>query len=211
MVVGLVLEHHQPGFLLAVNLRLHLDGAGVDFLRGVQILQFALALQRLCADGPRIHQAEGLSLASQFLPNLQVFFEGGPDGGAQGGVRSRQLHLVQAGVEGGVAAVVGPVGVDDLDFREGGLPVFLVPEILLDEGQVLGAHGQSQGAHHFPEFALWQGEEALHHPDVGRGLGGNLQGVRLHAHDRLPALHRVDDVSLHPAELLVGEVAQQGV
>ena len=52
------------------------------------------------------------------------------------------LHVVQNGAEGGVAAVVGPVGVDHLDLGDGGVPL-LRAEILLAELDVAQVHGEA--------------------------------------------------------------------
>ncbi len=46
------------------------------------------------------------------------------------------------GAEGGVAAVVGPIGVYHPDFGDGGVPV-LIAEVLLAEGDVCLVHGKA--------------------------------------------------------------------
>ena len=52
------------------------------------------------------------------------------------------LHVVQDGAEGGVAAVVGPVGVDHADLGDGGVAV-LALEVVLAELDVGMVHGQA--------------------------------------------------------------------
>ena len=51
VVVGLVLEHEQPVLVVAVHECLHLNGAGVDLLGLVEILQVAALFEHLSADG----------------------------------------------------------------------------------------------------------------------------------------------------------------
>ena len=57
------------------------------------------------------------------------------------------LHVdfVQAGEEGGVAAVVAPIGVNDPQLGDGGVPVLLVPEVIPAELQVGEGHGKAHG------------------------------------------------------------------
>ncbi len=52
--------------------------------------------------------------------------------------------LLDFGEEGGVAAVVGPVGVQHPDFGDAGVAVFLVAEIGLAEGDIRGGHGKAE-------------------------------------------------------------------
>ena len=137
VVVGFVLEQVQPVLLFAVHVHLYLDGAGVDFLGFVQVAQDALGLQVLGADGSHVHQADGLFVPAQLMTHLQVAVEGGLDHGVV------DLHVGQHGAEGGVAAVVGPVGVYHLDLGDGGTALLFFAEVLLEEGDVGQVHGQT--------------------------------------------------------------------
>ena len=56
------------------------------------------------------------------------------------------LDIVQDGAEGGVAAVVGPVGVDHADLGDGGIAV-LAFEVVLAEDDVGMVHGQALVLH----------------------------------------------------------------
>ena len=60
VVVSLVLEQEQPVLILAVDVTLDLDGAGVDLLRLVQILQDTLLLQLLGTNGGKSIMQRGL-------------------------------------------------------------------------------------------------------------------------------------------------------
>ena len=133
--MGLVLEQEQPVLVVAVHVNLDLDGAGVDFLGLVKAGQDTVLLEPLGADGAHVHEADGLGVTAELVAHRQVTLEGGLDGGVIDG------HFVQLGAERGVTAVVGPVGVDHLDFGDGGLAALLA-EVLLAEFEVGQIHGQ---------------------------------------------------------------------
>ena len=163
VVVGLVLEQEQPVLVLAVDIDLHLDGAGVDLLGLVDIGHDAGLLKVLGADGAHVHEADGLGVAAEFVAHLHVAVEGL----LHHGVVDR--HVVQDGAEGGVAAVVGPVGVDHADLGDGGVAV-LIAEVLLAEGDVCLVHGKAAIGDKGGKAGLVELAEAVEHLD-GLGLG----------------------------------------
>ena len=163
VVVGLVLKQEQPVLVLAVDIDLHLDGAGVDLLGLVDIGHDAGLLKVLGADGAHVHEADGLGVAAEFVAHLHVAVEGL----LHHGVVDR--HVVQDGAEGGVAAVVGPVGVDHADLGDGGVAV-LIAEVLLAEGDVRLVHGKAAIGDKGGKAGLVELAEAVEHLD-GLGLG----------------------------------------
>ena len=163
VVVGLVLKQEQPVLVLAVDIDLHLDGAGVDLLGLVDIGHDAGLLKVLGADGAHVHEADGLGVAAEFVAHLHVAVEGL----LHHGVVDR--HVVQDGAEGGVAAVVGPVGVDHADLGDGGVAV-LIAEVLLAEGDVCLVHGKAAIGDKGGKAGLVELAEAVEHLD-GLGLG----------------------------------------
>ena len=78
-------------------------------------------------------------------------------------------HVIQDGAEGGVAAVVGPIGVDHADFGDGGVAV-LIAEVLLAEGDVRLVHGKAALGNKGGKAGLVELAEAVEHLD-GLGLG----------------------------------------
>ena len=163
MVVGLVLKQEQPVLVLAVDIDLHLDGAGVDLLGLVDIGHDAGLLKVLGADGAHVHEADGLGVATELVAHLHVAVEGL----LHHGVIDR--HVIQDGAEGGVAAVVGPVGVDHADLGDGGVAV-LIAEVLLAEGDVCLVHGKAAIGDKGGKAGLVELAEAVEHLD-GLGLG----------------------------------------
>ena len=164
VVVGLVLKQEQPVLVLAVDIDLHLDGAGVDLLGLVDIGHDAGLLKVLGADGAHVHEADGLGVAAEFVAHLHVAVEGL----LHHGVVDR--HVVQDGAEGGMAAVIGPIGVDHADFGDGGVAI-LIAEVLLAEGDVCLVHGKAAIGDKGGKAGLIELAEAVEHLD-GLGLGG---------------------------------------
>ena len=198
VVVRLVFEHEQPRFLAARYVHVDLDGAGVDFLAFVQIGKLSLRLERLGADGGHVHEVHGLgpALAARVhrLPQRQIALEGGFHRGLF------DLHVVQRGQEGRVAAMIAPVGVDHANLGNGGIAL-LAPEIRLAEGQVVAVHGQAVLLHKGGNFLAVQRVEALQRLD-GFGRVVLLAQRLLFGQVGLAALHGVDEVAADAVQLL---------
>ena len=164
MVVSLVLKQEQPVLVLAIDIDLHLDGAGVDLLGLIDIGHDAGLLEVLGADGAHVHETDGLGVATELVAHLHVAVEGL----LYHGVVDR--HVIQDGAEGGVTAVVGPIGVDHADLGDGGVAV-LIAEVLLAEGDVRLVHGKAALGDKGGKAGLVEFAETVEHFD-GLGLGG---------------------------------------
>ena len=203
VVVGLVLEEEEPVLVLPVDVDLDLDGAGVDLLGLVEVRELARVLEPLGADGAHVHEADGLGVAAEFVAHLHVAVEGLLNHGVV------DRHVVQDGAEGGVAAVVGPVGVDHANLGDGGVAP-LAGEVVLAKLDVGEVHGQAALGDERLEARLVKLAEAAEHLDgLGRGhihLERGLGGER-----RLAGLDRVDDVVLDGLDAGLGEVAGEHV
>ena len=208
VVVGLVLEHQQPVLRLPVHRGGDMDGAGVDLLALVQILEKATLFQHLCANGSHVHQSlgtdGGLLCAIDLLPGSQIPFIGGL------GVLVQDLHGVDVGGEGGVAAVIGPIGVHHPDLRDGGVPVLVVPEVGLKEFQVVQVHGKAQLVQQLGKARLVQSGEAGDSLHGGGDLHFHLEGVHF-LQSGLPGLHGVDDVVLDLLHVGGGQLAGEEI
>ena len=201
--MGLVLEEEQPVLILAVDVALDLDGAGIDLLGLVEVLQDALLLQLLGTDGGQVHHAAGLLGTAQILAHGHVAVKGLLHHSIV------DLHIVQNGAEGGVAAVVRPVGVDHPDLGDGGVPV-LTAEIVLAEPDIAQVHGQTLFLDELLQALFVQLVEAVQHRH-GAGDGVlHLQGILLFQ-ACLAGLHRVDDILLDLLHLRLGQAALQQI
>ena len=142
--MGLVFEVDQPLLRLSVHLNGNDDGAGVDLIRLLLVGQKPLFLEDFGPGQSNVHQTDEF-IISVLIENpvvILILVEGLSDGlriEAIGNLYMRQLRG-----EGGVAAVVGPVGVQDTDLGHGGIPLLLLGEVGLNPEKVLEGHGQIQ-------------------------------------------------------------------
>ena len=135
VVVGLVFEHQQPVLLLTVHLGGNVDGAGVDLLALVELGEKAALFERLCADGRDVHERLGTLRGLLCTVDLLTCGEVAAIRTLDSGVFD--ADLVQVRGERRVAAVVGPVGVDDAHLGHGGVAVLLVAEVSLQGLEVI--------------------------------------------------------------------------
>ena len=196
----LVLEHQDPVLRLAVHVHGDAHGAGVDLLALVQVRQQARGLERLGADGRDVHERHGLALTAEDLAQLEV---------AVIGVKNRRMVDVRAvdlRKEGGVAAVVRPIGVDHADLGDGGVALLLVAEVGLAEGDVVLVHGQTVVAHKGRKTRRIQGRKARERLHRGGDVVVHLQRRRA-VEGGLARLDRVDQRAADGGHLLVRDLA----
>ena len=205
VVVGFVLKEKEPVLLAVVGVHLDLHRAGVDLLGLVQVGHLPLLFQVLGHNGADVHEVHRLG-AAQALAGVQIVLIGLLEDG------TLELHGVNGGQEGGVAAVVRPIGVDHPQLGDGGVPV-LGAEVIPAETQVIQVHGQAVVGHHGGQAVLVQLPEAV---EGGHRLGDSVvhgQGVE-RLQRGLPRLHGVDEVLLDGSHLfrrqLPGEVVDPG-
>ena len=203
VVVGFVLEQEQPVLVLAVHIDLHLDGAGVDFLGFVEVLQDALGLEVLRADGAHVHEAHGLGVAPELMAHGHVLVECCLDHIVV------DIHLVKLRAEGGVAAVVGPVGVDYLDLGDGRFAVFAV-EILLAHLRIRQIHRETALVDEPLEAFVIQLVESGDHLDLRRLGDLHLEGA-LRLEGGFASFDRVDYVLFDLLDGLLVQTALQRV
>ena len=180
------LNRNSQSCIFAVHVALDLHGAGVDLFGFIQILQDALGLQIFGTDGGKVHQAQGLFLPMQGSAQAQVAVE------CLLNQIVADLHVLQDGAEGGVTAVVAPVGVDHLDLCDGGVAM-LALEVLLAELDVAQVHGQTVGLNELGQTGLVQLAEAVQRGNLGGdGVLHSQSGLLVQA--GFTGFHRVDDV-----------------
>ena len=162
VVVGLVFEKKEPGLFFAVGFDFNFNGAGVDFFGFVEFIEFSVFFKIFYRKGADIHKANGFFAAKffsgcniivvSFLEKLVLEFNG-----------------IDGGVEGGVAAMVGPIGIDHSDFGDGGVAVFAA-EIFLAELKVIGIHCKTVFVYKFFNFFSLKLTEAF----KSCNFGGNV-------------------------------------
>ena len=195
--MGLVLEEEQPVFILPVYVDLHLDGAGVDLLRLVKVGEDAVRFELFGADDGDIHQGHRFAPAGIELgTDAAVFVVGRLDR------RVLDFDPVDDGAEGGVAAVVGPVGVDQPDFGDGGVTVLHHLEIGLAEGDVVKVHREAVVDDKAGQLFLRQAGKAVEGLDGGGDVVAGGKGRKL-LEGSFPRFDRVDEGVLDGGKLLV--------
>ena len=204
VVVGFVLEHEDPVLFFAVDVHLDLDGAGVDLLALVQIVQLAVRFQLLGSDGCQVHERHGLFASAQFLPDGAVCVIGFLD------IVGGNVHVGNLCQECGVAAVVRPVGIDHANLGNGGVAVFGIAEVFLAELNVAEIHCQTVVSDELFQFVLRQGDEA------GKGFNccrNGIVGVQCFRQFRrsFAAFHRIDEILFQAVEFCIGQVAGNDV
>ena len=199
VVVGFVLEQEQPILIMAIHINLHLDGAGVDFFGFVKILQNTVLLEPLRADGAHIHKAYGLFVAAKLVTHLKILIERGLHG------RVVNLHIIKLRAERGVTAMIGPIRVDHLDFRNRRITLFF-GEVSTAELQISQIHGQATVGDELLKIGVAHGAETfddLHlarhrHLRLQRGLGIQRS---------FASLDRVDHIMLDGGDVGVAQLA----
>ena len=203
VIVGFVLEEEQPVLVFAVHVDGHLHRAGVDFLRLIDILHNTPGLEVLRANGAHVHEAHRLMLAAKFGAHGQVFVERGLHAGVVDG------DIGKLGAERGVAAVVGPIGVDNLHLGNGGVAALFL-EIALEERDVGQVHRQAALGKECLQARFVEVDEPVN----------NFDGVRVHdLHMQslarrkgcLAGFNRVDDVMLDGVDIGGGKLALEHV
>ena len=197
MVMGLVLELEEPFLGLPVHIDIHENAAGVVLLAHLQVVQLALLAQPAGADGRELHQAAGLVPAAEVRPHLLEQVQGGFQFGLHEGLVHRDL--LQDGGEGGMAAMVAPVGVQDAEFCLGRIPAL---------GLEVVHHFPEVGRVHRQAVALAEGEVLLRGQvdearQVLEGLHIGLLAERKDGKVLFAAFHRVDEIVPDLRERLV--------
>ena len=194
MIVRLVLEHEQPWLLAPVHVRRYAHGAGVYLLGLVEVLELARLFEVSGAKGGQLHEREG----PVFPPQLAAQFEAALICGAH--ARVGDVGRVYDGAEGGVAAVVGPICIEDAQLGEAGVAA-LGAEVFAAALGVVGVHGEAHIGDEGLEAGAVEAGEAAEDGDVG-GLGVVFREGGALFEGGLAAFDGVYEVALDAPELL---------
>ena len=154
MVMGLVFEHKQPLFVFSVVVNGNLYGAGVYFFAFVKVGQKAVFFQFFGCKGGNVHKAKRFVSSSQFLTVYLIFLI------RVGNIGSFYICAVDNCAEGGMTAVVAPVGVYHSYFGDGRTAVFAL-EIILAELYVIVVHGKAVFFHKVRKAAVIQVQKTV--------------------------------------------------
>ena len=140
--MGLVLEIHQPLFSLSVDLHRNYDTAGVDLIGFLLIFQPAFFFQLPHGHQSQIHQADKFIVSSleNLLVILQILLIGCFHGLAV--IAVAESHIFKLCGEGGMTAVVGPVGIQHTDLCHGRIAFLFIFIIILNMKKILKGHSK---------------------------------------------------------------------
>ena len=106
--------------------------------------------------------------------------------------------------------MVGPIGVQHTDFRNGRNTFFFLFEILLDPKQVFHAHGQAQFFLHSGNFRFRTFQKALQPFHICRFFPGVLQRLRFFQR-RFPGFDRIHQVFFYLFKFSIGQAPLQHI
>ena len=118
----------------------------------------------------------------------------------------QNFHAVDVGGEGGVAAVIGPVGVHHAHFGDGGIALFLVAEMGLQELEVIEVHGEAELIEQGGKTGFVERGEAFHGAHAGGHFVFHAQGFH-GIKAGFARFHGVDEVALDLFHVGFGEIA----
>ena len=166
-----VFEHYQPLFRFAIDFDRHNDGAGINLFGLVKVSQLAFLAQLLHADNSNIHERyRALSiLAVNLVTSSHIFvisllYRLSINAG-------NNIYVLNLRHEGGMTAVVRPIGIQHTDFGNGRLAMLFI-EIFLAPEQILQAHSQAHGLTQSLCFCLAHGQETGNSLNLLRLLAG---------------------------------------
>ena len=191
VVVRLILEHEEPGLLAAVGeLRRYVNRTGIDLFGYLEVGQLAPPSQELPANRREVHQGVGplirrlaVDLLARRLPQGQTVAQ------LISLAPLFDIDTAQAGHEGRVPAVVGPIRIQNPKFRQRGVAP-LAREVRAAHGQVFGRHGQAKVRRHLFKGSPLKGAEARQDRHRRRRPGLQLQALR-EGQGRLARIDRV--------------------
>ena len=202
VIVGLILKQQQPGLFLAIHRYSHSHCTGIDLFRLVELIQHTVLPQILAGQSADIHQVDRFGAAKRFTGG-KVF--------VIGTLKKTifKLHAVNSGIEGGVTAMIGPVGIDHADLGNCGIPAFRL-KIALAESNIIQIHGKAQRLNHFRQVLAIHGQKSLHGCHRFRNRHLHFQSLR-HRKACLTAFHRIDHVLADRCDLLSRQCAFQNI
>ena len=212
--MSLILEEYQPLLRLPMIAVIHLhgnhNGAGVNLIGLLHISQLAVSLQFSHCHQGKIHQADKLVLASckDLLSGVQIALVGGLDGREV--IALTELHIGQLRGEGGVTAVIGPIGIQNTDLRHGGVSLLLIVKVLLNVFEILKGHCQRKRIVQLLKLCLFHGDKAIKHGNICGFIKLCDQGIGLLAAN-LPGIHGVDTVCLDSGKFFVSNITQNHI
>ena len=190
MVVCFIFEEEQPVFLAVDGIDLHLDGAGIDFFRLIQVFQLSFLTESLDSRRCHIHQRHRALrvLAIDMDARLFVVFECFGNRGGKSTIFDFDRRELRG--EGGMTAVVGPVGIEHTDFRHSRISLLFITEIVTDHREVVVTHGKAHVRNQSIDPCIIQRADTFDDGYCLRVFDGKIQRFR-RSETGFAGLHRI--------------------
>ena len=174
-----IFKLYKPFFCFSVDGYRNLYRAGVDLVAYVQIRDQPSLAQKLHAHKRHVHQTyiPFCIFSVKLIPCGIIRLQRALDYRAY--IAWLNLYLFKLCQKGGMAAVVGPIGVNHTQLCYTGVAFFLIAKIRPAKFQVGKRHGKTHGAIIRLHLLVCKGGKALHPLYVFRRLYGDVQRLGL--------------------------------
>ena len=197
----LILEEYKPLLFLSINLNRNNNGACIDLIGLLHIIQFAGFLELTHCEKCNIHQRNKLVVSSgkHLLMCCIIFLISLLD-------RLLVITLIKRNIlklckKCGMTAVVRPICIQNTDLCHGRISFLLPCKILLDMKEILECHCQIQRIIQFLKLILRHALESVKNCNICRLIKLLYQCLRL-LFVGLSGIHRIDTVFLDPPAIL---------
>ena len=188
-----VFKEKEPFFFRSVHVNGNDNRAGVDFVGLIQILQLPCRFEFLHGKCRHVHQSlrpvgahECMRLCIDFISLAHRCRKG-----TAGKVDMREFRHKRR-----MTAMVGPIRVDNANFRNRRISFFFVPEIISAKSKIRAAHGKPQAAAQLCQSRVVHSRKAFDAFHVGRPLPRDIQR-RCRRQRRFPRFDGIDAVLLN--------------
>ena len=164
----LIFEKEQPIFDARFRFHLDFDRARIDFVRFIHFGELAFAAKRFHGHRRHVHQRHGprRARAVNVGTRLPVIRKRAGNRRCAGAVVN--LDVGERRIERRVAAMIGPIRIEDADFRQRGIAFLLLAIVCLDQEEIFVAHRQAELGNERTKAALIQRDKAFEDGDFFR-------------------------------------------
>ena len=168
VIVRLIFEKEQPIFDARFRFHLDFDRARIDFVRFIHFGELAFAAKRFHGHRRHVHQRHGprRARAVNVGTRLPVIRKRAGNRRCAGAVVN--LDVGERRIERRVAAMIGPIRIEDADFRQRGIAFLLLAIVCLDQEEIFVAHRQAELGNERTKAALIQRDKAFEDGDFFR-------------------------------------------
>ncbi len=127
-----------------IHINRHHNGAGIDFIGFLHIFELSFRFQLSHRNKRKVHQADEFiaSARKKLFPGFYIIFVGSLQNG--GIITLFKLYVLQFRGKSGMTAVIGPVGIENLDFGYRRVSFLFRAEMFTDKIEITISHRQAE-------------------------------------------------------------------